>query len=136
MSMILRMKNIFSYDNWNHKKQEIKSSQNPIVYFKEREIWWCSVGLNIGFEENGKGELFNRPVLILRKYGPYTFIGVPISNTTKAGSFYFRLNTRNVSGTCLLTHIRLFDSKRLTQKIETMQISDFFKIKKSIKDLL
>ena len=30
--------------------------------FKEKEIWWCNLGQNIGDEENGKGEFFMRPV--------------------------------------------------------------------------
>ena len=54
------------YNAWNQKKQSInKASSSREIYFRERKIWWCSIGLNIGFEENGKGKLFNRPVLVL-----------------------------------------------------------------------
>ena len=36
--------------------------------FKEGEIWWCSIGLNVGDEEYGKGPFFQRPVLIFKKF--------------------------------------------------------------------
>ena len=32
---------------------------------KEGEVWWCSVGENVGVEINGKHSLFLRPVLVL-----------------------------------------------------------------------
>lgn len=34
----------------------IENKQN--IYFKEGVVWWCSVGLNIGEEEFGKGPTF------------------------------------------------------------------------------
>ena len=38
-------------------------------YFKEREIWWVNLGVNVGFEQDGKGDNFERPILILKKFG-------------------------------------------------------------------
>ncbi len=108
---------MLEYDRWNKKKQNINNSNLNKIYFREREIWWCSIGLNVGFEENGKGELFNRPVLVLKKYGTQIFIGIPISNTKKSGSFYFHIKIKDNKSNCLLTHLRLFDARRLTQKI-------------------
>ena len=35
------------------------------VSFKERDIFWVSIGQNIGYEQNGKSDIFSRPVLIL-----------------------------------------------------------------------
>jgi hypothetical protein len=31
-------------------------------YFREKEIWWACLGANIGFEQNGKNENFERPI--------------------------------------------------------------------------
>jgi hypothetical protein len=45
--------------NLHHKRK--------INYFNEREVWWCAMGANIGHEQDGKGKLWTRPVLILRK---------------------------------------------------------------------
>ena len=43
------------FDKWNELKKKLHNSEKPKkFYFREREIWWCSLGLNIGFEEDGK----------------------------------------------------------------------------------
>ena len=34
--------------------------------FKQGEIWWCSLGFNVGEEMFGKGKFFTRPVLIFK----------------------------------------------------------------------
>ena len=49
---------------WNEKKiclDQSKKYRHP----REQEIWWCSIGLNVGTEIYGKGEDFARPVLII-----------------------------------------------------------------------
>lgn len=60
-----KLRNFWS---WLSLKIHLHSSQEQPVYFREREIWWCSVGINIGDEEDGKNNLFERPVLILKKF--------------------------------------------------------------------
>ncbi len=41
------------FNNWNSLKQELDKNEK-VLFFKEREVWWCSIGLNLGHEENGK----------------------------------------------------------------------------------
>ena len=41
------------FDLWNIKKKEINKKEKEIQ-FREREIWWISIGVNIGFEQDGK----------------------------------------------------------------------------------
>lgn len=126
----------YEYDAWNNKKQSLNLNKSPELYFREREVWWCSIGLNIGFEENGKGELFNRPVLILRKYGSGTFLGILISKTHNRGTFYYPIKLNGGTSVCLLTHIRLLDARRLTQKIITLEEGEFQNIRKALKSLI
>ncbi|MBU2219125.1 hypothetical protein KKG15_01365 [Patescibacteria group bacterium] len=38
------------FDAWNIQKKKIHSRDEKIL-FHEREIWWCSLGVNIGFEQ-------------------------------------------------------------------------------------
>jgi len=118
------------------RKQNINASVPKDVFFKEREVWWCSIGLSVGFEENGKGELFRRPVLVLKRYGPRIFLGIPLSRTRKKGTFYYPLGLLDGNSTCLLTHVRLFDSRRLTQKMATIEKEDFQNIRKALRDLI
>ena len=56
-----------NFDDWNKKKKQLDST-SPKVYFHEREAWWCSLGINIGFEQDGKSDKFSRPVVILKTY--------------------------------------------------------------------
>ena len=34
------------FNKWNEKKKEIEADGIPDLYPKEREIWWCSLGVN------------------------------------------------------------------------------------------
>ena len=54
------------FSDWTKLKIRIHSRRKK-VYFKEREIWWVSLGVNIGHEQDGKNIRFERPVLILKR---------------------------------------------------------------------
>jgi mRNA interferase MazF len=55
------------FSEWSIEKERINSSKKrPLV--KCGEIFWCSVGLNVGVEYDGKGKKFLRPVLVLKKF--------------------------------------------------------------------
>ncbi len=58
------MKNL---ENWHILKNELNKKEHSI-FVNEREICYTSIGENIGFEQNGKNELFERPVLVLKKF--------------------------------------------------------------------
>ena len=39
------------FDKWNEKKKTIDQKEiSDQTFFNEREIWWGSLGLNVGFE--------------------------------------------------------------------------------------
>lgn len=46
-----------NFDEWNIIKKQIEKT-DKIVEFSETEIWWTSIGLNIGDEEDGKNEKY------------------------------------------------------------------------------
>jgi hypothetical protein len=37
-------------------------------FYHKREIWWCSLGVNVGFEQDGTGTNYDRPVLVICKH--------------------------------------------------------------------
>ena len=41
------------FQNWHSLKTKLESLEKDEL-FREREIWWCSIGENIGFEQDGK----------------------------------------------------------------------------------
>ena len=55
-----------SFDLRNTLKKKIHS-QDQTIYISEREMWFAHYGCNIGHEQDGKGEYFLRPVIILKR---------------------------------------------------------------------
>ncbi len=123
------------FDSWNEKKKKLDSSNKKFL-FKEREIWWCSLGINVGKEIYGKGENFRRPVLILKKLSKYTFVGLPISSRIKIGTWYFSIIINNICNTVLLDQIKLFSVNRLQHRFSILDSINFTKIKQKLKNLL
>ena len=124
------------HDGWDKFSRKLED-HIVVPFFKEREIWWASIGINIGYEEDGKGEEFSRPVLILKKLGRYTFIGIPLSTSKKIGKLHLHFNfTEKTESTALLGHIRSFDSRRLIKKYGSVDKETFESIRKAAKDLL
>lgn len=117
------------FDKWNNLKKNINNDKPR--YVSEREIWFCSVGLNVGSEQDGKNEKFERPVLVIKKISINTFIGVPLTSNKKKGSWYLPLESTNSSA--IITQIKLFDTRRLIRKIKLISIDEFNLVKEGIK---
>jgi mRNA interferase MazF len=130
------MINVMNYfDEWNNLKKEINSS-HPKVFFKERDIFYVSLGQNVGFEENGKGQKFSRPVIVLRKFNNMVFLCVPLTSSVKEGEFYFNFYFNNKGNSAILSQIKLIDSNRLLSKIGMISDKDFNDMKRKISKLL
>lgn len=95
------------------------------VLFKEGEIWWCSIGMNVGNEIFGKGSKFERPVLILKKFYADFFFGIPITSKTKRGDWYVPISLGGKGITAILNQGRTFDAKRLIKKVGTLNAKDW-----------
>ena len=97
--------------------------------FHEREVWWCMLGANVGYEIDGRGETFERPIIIVKKFNLDTCFIVPLTAKPKSGKYYFPVG--NVSGreaVAVLSQLRLIDRKRLTQKVGTLSKPEFKKL--------
>ena len=77
-----------NYLGWHKKKDELEA-RSIVPNFREGDIWWCSLGLNLGYEEDGKNENFERPVVVIKKFNKDIFIGLPLSSVVKIGPYYF-----------------------------------------------
>ena len=124
------------YDSWNKVKKEI-SVQNNFTTFKIREIYWLKVGQNVGYETQGKGDDFLRPVLIFRKFSRDTFLGIPLTTSIKDDMFHYKFNYKKGKDSCAsLSQIKLFDAKRINQKDGKMNIDSFNDLKEKLKKLM
>src|SRR3989344_3623575 len=121
------------FDTWNEVKKRVNERDTVNVYFYEREIWWCALGANIGFEQDGTNETFERPIVIIKKYNPQIFLAVPLSATSKRGKYYAPLGlVDDRDAVAILSQLRLLDCKRLTNRIGTLDSFVFEKLVESI----
>ncbi len=111
-------------------------SEDSVAYFKEREIWWASLGVNIGYEQDGKNEHFERPILIVRKFNRYILWALPMSSKIKDGPFYSQVQHEGKIYSILLSQLRLVSSKRLLRKIRMLPSSDFREVKRKLRSLI
>lgn len=123
------------FDNWNEVKKQI-DNKTKISIPKEREVYWACIGENIGFEQNGKSELFTRPVLVFKRFNKNIFFGVPLSTQIKDGNFFFTFTLNGELSNALLVQGKLFDIRRLEKKIGMISKDDFNQLKLKFKDLL
>ena len=124
------------YNEWNQIKIKINAKTKKIITPKEREVYWASIGENIGNEQNGKGDIFSRPVLIIKRFSRSMFFGVPLSTQTKEGNFFYNFTFLDKPSNALVVQGRIFDTKRLENRIGMIDKDDFENIKKSLKELL
>ncbi len=124
------------FNHWNEQKQRAHfDKQRP--FFHEQEVWFCALGANIGFEQDGRGKGFLRPVLILKKFNNEIFWALPMTKNIKHGMYYVAVSFReNEQSTLILSQIRLVDAKRLVYKAGTIKQQDFETIKEKIGQLL
>lgn len=119
---------IKNFVDWFKFKTNLEiNKQRPL--FNEREVWMSHTGVNIGFEQDGKGESFLRPVLILKKLTSNNFIGLPLSTSLKNGSWYSKSLIKGKEGRYLLNQVRLFDAKRLAYLEERIDEKEFKRVK-------
>lgn len=123
------------FDNWNSRKKEInKKGENKLYH--ARELWWCSLGVNVGSEQDGSGEKYDRPVLILKGLSKQTCIILPITSSAEKHKMRIPIGqVQNEGASVIISQIKVIDTKRLIYKIGFLDKDIFSKITKTIKDL-
>lgn len=134
--MTLEILKRFAYWTKLKYKLHVAEPKEP-VYFYEREIWWCALGANIGFEQDGKNDNFERPVLILRKFNEHMVWALPLTSKDKADSkFYQETEYEGERFFVILSQIRTVSSKRLLRKIRTLPEEEFTQVLEKVKGFL
>lgn len=123
------------FGKWGGLKKSLNKNHN-VPTFKEREVWWSSIGVNIGHEQDGKGKMFNRPVLIVKKFNYRLFWGVPLTTQVKDNKHYHKFIFQDMEQCAMLTQLRLWDAVRLTHKMERLAEKEFNAIRLRLVDYL
>lgn len=127
------MKNFIKkdFDKWNKKKKALDAAAHQPPLVSEGDLWWCAAGENVGSETSGKGSDFTRPVVVLKKFGKVSFLGVPTTTREQKGSWYVAFKHKGVNETAMLNQTRIFSYKRLHSKMGTLDDQDFKNIKEA-----
>lgn len=126
-------KHVKNFDQWNKQKKLINAfAHDENFYFHEREIWWCSLGTNIGIETDGKHEQFERPVLVLKKFYKDMLWVLPLTSHAHEDSFHHEVRHEFGNSWVMLTQIKTVDSKRLLRKLGTVSQKDFVEIQETL----
>ncbi len=124
------------FSQWNTLKQNIHQSGES-KFYHVREIWWCSLGVNVGYEQDGSGDEYRRPVLILKGLGAETCLVIPLTASDK--KHFLRPAIGIIDGKeahALLSQIRVIDTRRLVRKICYLEKEAFEIIRKAARDML
>ena len=119
---------------WNEVKTDI-NEKNIVRNVKEGEIYWCSVGKNVGVEINGKHETFSRPVVILKKLSRFGFMGVPLTSQEHVGNWYASFEFKDRTEYAVLAQARVFSVSRLGKRMGMLPESDLSVIKEAFRKL-
>jgi len=123
------------FQKWHKIKENIDIAPARI-FFHEREVWWCSIGANIGFEQDGRGGRFARPILVFKKFNNEVFWAVPLSTKIKKGKFYVTIELGDsILRVAIISQLRLMDAKRLIDKIGIIHEDNYKLIQKAVINL-
>lgn len=122
------------FTGWIKLKENIHKI-GRIRSFREGEIWWAAMGENVGIEINGKNDVFSRPVLVFRKFGPEGFLGIPLSSQIHNGIWYSNFSHNGIAECALLSQIRVLSVSRLYKRIGKVTKEDYEKIAAGLKKL-
>ena len=126
---------ISDFKDWFKLKVLLWTRKSDKLFFKQGDIWLCSIGMNLGEEIFGKGKKFTRPVLVFKKFTSNSFLGLPLTTQKKTGSWYTKITINNEDRWVILNQARIFDKKRFTNKIASLDIKDYKKVKKYFLEL-
>ncbi|MCK4386690.1 MAG: type II toxin-antitoxin system PemK/MazF family toxin [Candidatus Pacebacteria bacterium] len=124
------------FDLWNSRKKQVHNFGKN-TFYKQREIWWCDLGVNIGFEQDG-GKNNRRPVLVLKGFSREVCLVVPLTTShKKENKYYFKIGKiGKQKASVVISQVRLIDTKRFISRIEIMHKKTFEEIRKAIKNLI
>ena len=112
------------FDKWTKIKKIIDASDKRI-FCNQREIWWCSIGENIGTEFCGKNNLYERPVLIMKVYNVDTIKILPLTSKIKNGKYFVEVKNDKVISFGSLSQVKTISTKRLSRKVGRISKDNF-----------
>ncbi len=124
-----------NFIQWFALKPKLDSSIHRAPFVSEGDIWWASIGENVGSEIGGKSELLSRPVIIYKKLAHGFYFVIPTSTKEKNGSWYTTFTHKEKVTVACLHQARSIDYRRLSTKLGTLSSEDLDTVKTGFKTL-
>lgn len=116
---------------WIGLKEKLHTNPQKIPHVSEGQIWWASLGENIGFEINGK----RRPVLIFKKLSRGFYFVIPLTTQLHSGTWYVNYKQGGREITACLSQARSIDYRRLHRKLGVVDDTDLNRVKEGFRKL-
>ncbi len=124
------------FSAWHKEKAKIDTSAEPELLYKEREVWWLRIGLNVGAEQNGSHDTFSRPVVIVKGFSKTLFWGIPLSNTKNRSRFVVPVVVDGKERAANISQLRAFDTRRVGTKVGMITQKEMDTIKMGVSELI
>lgn len=126
------------FDNWNKLKKLINSKViGDDFNFHAGDIWWTTLGLNVGKEMDGKNQTYERPVLILKVINRHTVYVLPLASKDHfVDKYHHKVNyEEGGSGVLVFSQMKVISSNRLLRKLSTISKVDLKEASRLFKSL-
>jgi mRNA interferase MazF len=123
------------FSSWFRLKSQLHDAAHAAPLVSEGDIWWASVGENVGSEINGKSRLFSRPVVIYKKLAHGFYFVVPTTTQERKGSWFIAFRQNETRMVACLHQARAIDYRRLSTKLGTLDDEDFGRVKDGFRTL-
>lgn len=117
------------FSSWFKLKEKIDGFVHRAPYVSEGDIWWASLGENVGSEISGKHELFSRPIVVLKKLAHGFYLVIPTTTKEKEGTWYIPFSHREKHMRACLHQARTVDHRRLSSKLGSLDSVDLNRIR-------
>ena len=118
---------IKDFESWNNLKKDIQN-RDVKIFCNQREIWWCSIGVNVGSEEDGKNELFERPVLVIKVFSKDMIRVAPLTSKIKSDENHETISYHERGGSVIVSQIKTISTKRLSRKLCRLDKNQFGRV--------
>jgi len=124
------------FDQWDTLKRKTHNFTDR-HFFREGDVVFMRMGKNVGFEQDGKGNDFARPVLVVRKFNQDVFFGLALTTHAKKHPLYVSIGSIDgVENIAILSQGRLYDQRRAIRKIGHVPLVLFRVVKQALREAL
>ena len=124
------------FDQWGTLKRRTHNNTSK-HFFREGDVVFMRMGKNIGFEQDGKGDDFARPVLVVRKFNQDVFFGIALTTHQKKHPLYVSIGSiEGLENIAILSQGKLYDQRRAIRKIGHVPQPMFLSLKQALREAL